>query len=392
MSRVLFVSNGHGEVAISDRISAELRSLAPQIEIEHLGLVGDIPARFASEVGPRARMPSGGLIAMGNVANILRDLRAGLLRLTVRQWQYLRRTADRYDAVVAVGDTFALWMALQTRRPVAYVGTAKSVYVAPYGRLEERILRRAREAFVRDEPTADRLRSHGIAAEAPGNVIADLFGNPERLRPELTEGFTSAVALLPGSRAHAYEDAVFLTRIFSAVARDRAGLGAMLSIAPGIDAERIAGALRDAGCELRSRAERDIPFEVMHGSRVLVRAWGGEIAAVLHAALLVLGQAGTANEAAAAAGRAVLAFDRGVDKEHASYRWRQSRLLGDALVIASSDLSTATRAVSELLDSPQRLARLGAIGRERMGRAGGARRIAERIAELVSRADTPCAS
>ncbi len=76
------MSNGHGEVAIADRIAAELPST---IACDHLALVGALRAgsgeRGSSrmrEVGPRRSMPSGGLIAMGNVRNILRDLQAGL--------------------------------------------------------------------------------------------------------------------------------------------------------------------------------------------------------------------------------------------------------------------------------------------------------------------------
>ena len=43
------------------------------------------------EVGPRRAMPSGGLIAMGNVRNIARDLRSGLLALTLAQRAFLAR-------------------------------------------------------------------------------------------------------------------------------------------------------------------------------------------------------------------------------------------------------------------------------------------------------------
>lgn len=261
MTRVLFVTNGHGEIAIADRIARELRALAPPIEIEHLALVGKVPARNAVDVGPRRPMPSGGLIAMGNLPNIVRDLRAGLAALTLEQWRFLRASRGRYDAVVATGDAFALWMALVTKAPVAYVGTAKSARVARYGRGERRLLRRARAVFVRDEATAIDLQRHRVDARAPGNVIADLFSGPDA--PEFgaaIEGFARVVAILPGSRDRAYDDAAFLVDVFMRVARRRPSLGAVLSVAPGIDARRMTAAL--SAYEITTLPQPHVPFEV----------------------------------------------------------------------------------------------------------------------------------
>ena len=385
--RLLFVSNGHGEIAIADRIAAELRGLGEAIEIDHLALVGDIPARHARDVGPRRRMPSGGLIAMFNLPNILRDLRAGLLGLTLEQWRWLRASHGRYDAVIATGDAYALWMALRARSRTVFVGTAKSVLTARYGFGERRVLRHADEVFVRDEATADDLRRHGVAAEAPGNVIVDLFAAPAEgptLAPAI-EGFDVVVALLPGSRAEAYDNASFLMDVVAAVARERPGIGAVLSLAPNVDAAHMVSALTPTYA-VRPALMPGVPFDVLNGGRVLARAWCGDVGALLNGSTVVLGQAGTANEAAVAAGLPVLAVSRGTDREHGWYRHRQTQLLGDALVMISGDLDSAARELRDMLDDPQRRARLGELGRERMGPAGGARRIAERIVALAREA------
>lgn len=384
MARVLFVTNGHGEVAIADRIGAELRAIYPELELDHLALVGEMQMQSAREVGPRRSMPSGGLIAMGDVRNIARDLHAGLARLTIDQWRFLRRARGTYALVVVVGDAFALWMAMRTNAACLYVGTAKSVHVAPYGRMERALLRRARAIFVRDEATAAALRSYGVPAEAPGNVIADFYDEQRVQPPEaLREGFEETIALLPGSREHAYADARFLIGIFDAAARTRPRLGALLSIAPGIDPMRMANALSAEHC-VRTSALPSIPFEIVRDGRVIVRAWSGGVAALLRGASLVLGQAGTANEAAAAAGVPVLAVASEHRGERGWYRHRQAQLLGEALVTISDDALLAARQVGELLDDPARRARLGAIGRERMGPPGGGRRIAARIVAFVN--------
>lgn len=377
--RILFVSNGHGEAAIADRIAQDVHQLDPAIEIDHFPLVGESRATYMREVGPRELMPSGGLIAMGNLRNIARDVGSGLIGLTLRQRRFLRRSRGTYDRVVAIGDVFALLMALAAGAPVTYVGTAKSVRVAPYGRGERIVLRRARRIFVRDEPTAERLRAQRVAAEAPGNVIVDLFGDEDVRADEAARGFDPAIAVFPGSRASAYADAGFLMQVLRAVAQSRPALGGVLSIAPLLDIDAFAATLRAAGMSVERREDERIPFVVRDGERVLARAWRGTIGPLLSRVQMVIGQAGTANEAAAAAGVPVVAFERERDRKGAWYRMRQHGLLGEALAVLPGDLPSAAQGLAALLDDPQRRAAMGAHGRERMGAPGGARAIAQTL-------------
>jgi len=382
--RVLFVSNGHGEAAIAERIAFELIAIEPNARAEHLALVGDASFDLMRDVGPRRAMPSGGLIAMGNVRNIARDVGSGLVGLTIAQYRFLRGTRGSYDAVVAIGDVYALMMALAAGAPVLFVGTAKSVSVAPYGPFEERVLRRARAVFVRDEATAARLRLHGLDVEPAANVIVDLFSAPEEARASnALERFEPALVLLPGSRESAYDDARFLLRVVAGLAREYPSIGAVLSVARSLDPARFAADAATDGWSVVRTEDRDMPFSLRDGERDVVRAWRGPLGTILAGAELALGQAGTANEAAAAAGVPVVAFERGLDRKTAWYRKRQSGLLGEALAILPGD-ENAAAGVSALLSDRARRERMGSVGRTRMGAPGGARRIAQRIARIVA--------
>jgi uncharacterized protein (TIGR03492 family) len=381
--RVLFVSNGHGEAAIADRIARELRALAPGIEADHLALVGDGAQEHLREVGPRRAMPSGGLIAMGNMRNIARDLGSGLLGLTAAQYRFLRGARGAYRAVVAIGDVYALLMSLAAGAPVVFVGTAKSVSVAPYGPMEERVLRRARAVYVRDDATAERLRRRGLDVEPAANVIVDLFNAPAGAAASAAlEGFEPLIALLPGSRESAYGDAAFLLDVVRALAREYPRLGAVLSVARGLDAARFEADARAGGWTVAPGRSEEMPFVLRDGERDVARAWRGSLGAMFSRATVAMGQAGTANEAAAAAGVPVVAFERGRDRKTAWYRKRQSGLLGEALAILPGD-ERAVDGVRELLRDAARRERMGEAGRRRMGAPGGARRIAERIAALA---------
>lgn len=384
MKRVLFVSNGHGEAAIADRIAAELRAIAPDAMLDHLALVGEPISDCLHEVGPRRTMPSGGLIAMGNVANLMRDLRAGLLPLVVAQRKFLRSVRGSYDVAVAVGDVYALAMTLRARARTVFVGTAKSVSVARYGAIEERVVARARACFVRDEATAQALREHGLSVEPSANVIVDLFAPGDEPAVEAAvAGFATTLALFPGSRQSAYDDGGFLLEVLREIAERRPGVGAVLSIARGLEAQRFAADARRAGWQISGESRDCIPFALSLAGRTVVRAWTGSPASLLKDATLVLGQAGTANEGAAAAGVPVVAFARERETHDRWYRRRQQGLLGDALAVVRGNAVEAARGVCDILDDVARRRQMSETGRARMGAGGAARRIAERIASLA---------
>jgi hypothetical protein len=359
MTRVLFVTNGHGEASIGKRIARELHGLG-DFGTDHLPLVGqDQGDATFTDVGPQVAMPSGGLVAMGNVRAFAADLRAGFLPLLAGQLAFLGKAGNRYAAVVAVGDVYALLLARWVRRPMVFVGTAKSVYVAAYGPVERRLLRWARRIFVRDAATAAFLRGHGVAAEAPGNVIVDLLSSERRVD---WRAASERLALLPGSRSRSYADAVRLADVARRVARRVPGTGAIMSIAAGLDAARFAPAL---------------------AGEPPIGAWQDDVGALLADATLALGQAGTANEMAAACGVPVVAFEFDGARKSAWYRMRQTRLLGEALAILPGDAGRAADAIVGLLADPERRARMAQAGRERMGQRGGAAVIARAVAELA---------
>ena len=355
--RVLFVSNGHGEIAISSCIAAEVRALEA-VCTDHLPLVGGIERAGKGElatVGPHRDLPSGGLIAMGNVVALARDVAGGFLSLWWAQRRFLTEARGRYAAVVAVGDVYCLGMALIARAPTIFVGTAKSAYLAPYGKFECAVLRRARRVFLRDLATARDARHKGVAAEAAGNVIADLASSAERFP---WRGATRIV-VLPGSRESAYANAARLGDVLTRIAARR-DIEAAISIAPGIDERAMLESLRFAAT-----------------------AWKGALGALFADATIAFGQAGTANEAAAAAGVPVVALAEAGRKED-WYRMRQRRLLDGAIAVFPSEPDAAAAQFDALLDDGGRLTEMGRIGRERMGEAGAAATIARAILEVAA--------
>ncbi len=375
------MANGHGETAIAARIAREIARLSGDgAGLDLFPLVGTGGgANGLHLVGPRRAMPSGGLVAMGNVRAFSRDVAAGFVGLFARQVAFVR-DVRAYDAAIAVGDAYALAFAFGTRLPTFFVGTAKSVYVAPYGPFERLLLRGAVRVFVRDEATAVRLRSQGVRAEAPGNVIADLASAREGAPPGRWIG------VLPGSRDDAYDDGLRLARVIRALGKRRAGTAALLSVAPTLDATRFARALADDGWIPAPAVEAPFAFDVRDGETRLA-GWTGDLGPLLAASVVTLGQAGTANEQAAAFGVPVVALDRtaGGGRGGADwYRMRQRRLLGDALLLVPARPEDAAATLGALLDDPERLRAMSVAGPARMGAPGGAEAIARAVLSAVA--------
>ena len=216
---LLFLSNGHGEDLIATMIAGAVRELAPSLRLLAYPVVGygDAYRREIFEVvGVQEAMPTGGFILKG-AGNLWKDLRAGLLSLTFRQIQDLKRRRATLDGVVAVGDVYPLLLAGRyLRRPMVFVATAKSEYIEGHFGWEYALMRRyAAQVYARDPLTAAAMKKRGVKAEFVGNVMMDApptSGNNFGYGPGVR-----VVGLLPGSRQDAYGNALDLLRVVDAL-------------------------------------------------------------------------------------------------------------------------------------------------------------------------------
>lgn len=371
--RVLFVSNGTGEDMIAARIAAALPDRFVTVAAYPLVGLGVYPPGFAL-LDPRRELPSAGFSLRSGWRGLPADLAAGLIGLWRAQCRTLRAQRGQWDLVVAVGDVYCLRMASLAAPRVAFVATAESVRIAPFGRVARQVMRRrALKIFARDPDSASFLAAHGLPAVAPGNVMMDLAtpsGETFGLAPD-----APVVALLPGSRRDAPQNAVLLARAAAAIADRTREVWFLLAVAPTVSETILRERLRglsyvkislDGGLTLgRARATLTRSF-----ADAVARAW------------VILGMAGTAHEQAAGLGRPVVAFPGHSAQFGRAFLGMQHRLLGDALV-PTRHWSEAAAAVVRLLHDPAERDRRGTAGRQRMGPPGGAQRIADALMELL---------
>lgn len=399
--RLLCISNGHGEDGIGLRILQALQHLDRAIEIAVLPIVGQGAAYCAqgfSPLGPAQDLPSGGFIYMDS-QQLGKDLQAGLLSLSWHQLQAVRQWAAAGGQVLAVGDIVPLLFAWQSGLPYSFVGTAKSEYwlrdeqgplpsqawlrpKSVYFPWERWLMARPRcqAVFVRDRLTADWLRQWQLPAIYAGNPMMDALAPSEPALPGLAaSGLT--VVLLPGSRVpEAHQN----WRLILAAATDLAqtlpekSVTFLAAIAPSLSLSPFAQALTQQGWQ-PTTSEKLYRSENATNARLqLVQT---AFADCLHRADLAIAMAGTATEQVVGLGKPAITLPGAGPQFTRRFAEMQARLLGPSVCLVEGPTAVGAAARSLLAD-PKRLAAIADNGRHRMGTAGAARRIAQRLVEI----------
>jgi uncharacterized protein (TIGR03492 family) len=385
VGRILLISNGHGEDVIARVIGQRLEALGYGLEALPLVGRGDAYEQAGFPVhGPRREMPSGGFV-LDDPAAFLRDLRAGWLAMSLGHWQAARRIATRSQAIVAVGDLYALAVArVFGRKPTfvvqsrvslrAWQGQGRRVDQA-YTGPERFFMRSAVRVYPREPEGAAWLQQHGITqAEYLGNPMLDAPSGQADLEPP-----PPYLLLLPGSRPDAYYS---LPRMLEACRLLRpTGLTPVIAWA-GLELSSLQtpGWTREA----TGKAEGTV-LRLTHPDGSVAHLSVGAFRRALEGARLALSTSGTAAEQAAGFGVPLVGFPTPGPQYTPPFAQAQQRMLGRALTLVEPSPEAIARAGLELLSNPARYAQAQADGRAAMGEPGGAERIARDVDRCLRR-------
>ena len=421
--KLLCLSNGHGEDAIAVRILQELQRQIKVSKLAALPLVGEGRAYTQLGIpiiGPVQTMPSGGFIYMDG-RQLMRDVRGGLLQLTLAQFKAARSWANKGGSILAVGDIVPLLFCWLSGAEYAFVGTAKSEYYirdeagtlprqtwgqrqegwagSVYLPWERWLMKRSRckAVFPRDKLTTETLQQFSIPAFDLGNPMMDGI-MPETPAPifydrdiELKETQRSLiVTLLPGSRPpEAYSNwkqiLLAVDGLIAAFAeRSIVFLGA---IAPGLSLESLYQILEAQGWHHQKRASdlalvQDPAAATFTRENTTLILTQNAYSDCLLKADLGVAMAGTATEQFVGLGKPAIAIPGKGPQFTPAFAEAQSRLLGPSLIVVEQPAEVAG-VVQVLLRDPDRLQLIAENGPRRMGEPGAASRIAECLIERL---------
>lgn len=413
--KVLCLSNGHGEDAIALRILQKLRQHPAQPQIMSLPLVG--VGRVYTEdnipiAGSTKQMPSGGFVTMDG-RHLVRDIKSGLLNLTLDQIRTVRSWARQGNVILAVGDIVPLLFAWLSGAPYAFVGTAKSEYYlrdeagwlprrswiehlegwsgSVYLPWERWLMSRPRckAVFPRDRLTSRVLKQWSIPVFDLGNPMMDGLESNRRLfqsfepSPEMPLTFV----LLPGSRTpEAYENWQKIAQAAQelALAFRQQPLLFLGAIAPHLELDRLRRTLQSQGWLLQ-KSDSDLVFTQRDATLVLTQA---AFADCLNQADFAIAMAGTATEQFAGLGKPAIILPGKGPQFTPAFAEAQTRLLGASVTLVNGP-SEVPRLVRNFLKDPDRLQLVAENGRRRLGDPGAAQRIADCLMTLFADAAIP---
>ena len=317
-----------------------------------------------------------------------RDVRGGLIQLTLAQWQAVGRWARSGGSILAVGDIIPLLLAWQSGAHYTFVGTAKSEYylqnphsiAAKLGGIyfpwERWLLRRSncKAVFPRDRITTQALTKFGIPAFDLGNPMMDGLTSdsiPEdRLACATGDRQDLRMTLLPGSRApEAYQNWSLILQGLNNLlnALPSQNLGAVAAVTPSLDAAEFLAVLRHAGWQQSDRG--------WIKQNCTIQIWIDRYRDALAYGDLAIAMAGTATEQFVGLGKPAIIIPGQGPQFTRLFAERQTYLLGESVILVDNPQSIG-EIVPELMTDTSRLQRIKINGLERMGAAGAAAKIA----------------
>ncbi|MEY2985245.1 MAG: hypothetical protein RLZZ568_1862 [Cyanobacteriota bacterium] len=393
--RILFISNGHGEDNHSAHIIRRLREIAPAVDIAAMPIVGqgsayrklDIPI-----IGPTMDvLPSGGFSYVDRRL-LIKDIQAGLLGLTWRQFQAVRRYAPQCDLVHATGDSVGQSFAYLTGKPfisfisclsALYEGSLKLDIVMPLLWRSPRCL----GVFTRDPLTAADLQQQGFRKVQYGGIPSLDWLRPTGKDLALTPGVPMA-ALLPGSRLpEAGEN--FKLQLGVVIAAGKL-MGTAIQFRAAL-VPKVMGEIPQIAAAMGWKWHRPwLSYDLDNGHTVTVGCYDDAFNDIVCATTVVLGMAGLAVDQAVAIGKPVIQIAGQGPQFTYAFAEAQERLLGlSAQTIGTGPatpaiLTAAAHCLQKTVNDHGYLDACAKNGQERLGIPGGSQRIAAFIAQQLA--------
>lgn len=317
--------------------------------------------------------PSGGFPTR-SIKGFFSDLFAGVFRGPFRLSNFVKQWADNgLSMVVVVGDFLLLATAIPALKrkkvPCIFIPTAKSDYIQPHFKIEKKYIKKyATISFPRDEKTAKNFQNFGINAEYHGNLMQDLLSSSAK---PLTAD-SPIVALLPGSREESYGN---FYKILSVVERIHKPVHWALVQASVLNPEKMEKMFFSRNWQKEGNYWK-------HGSSKVYVYSGSEFDSVALGCITAISLAGTVGDQIVGLGKPIVSFI-GTGPQSSKPRMEEyQKLLGDAFIYVQDVPEGVTKILNELLINKELRETRGAVGLERMGEAGGAKKIAEKLVEL----------
>ncbi len=380
---ILIISNGPAEDAIACSIIHYLKH--EKIKFIGAPLVGHGFHYVKNNIPlccPTKNMPSCGF-ANQSFKTLLKDIKAGLPTLLLKQIRSIIRQKKHIDYVISCGDVLPQIIARLTSKPHISIFTALSEYyirndkkhLKPFVHTLEqkglwsdcvfspfdRLLMRSsycQGVFVRDALTNEKLKKFNIASYYLGNPMMDNLDETKNF-PELNPNL-STLLLLPGSRGpEIYKNLKQMVEVLKYLPNT---FNITLALATSLD--------------------HDLCQHICDTLPMPVHIYHNMFPALLNGADAVFSMSGTAAEQAIGKGLPVISIPGHGPQFTFKFAHAQNRLLGDGYtLLENKDKNQTANFIDKVLSSSKPLY-YKANAHKRMGQPGASMAIAKKIDNL----------
>ncbi|MAI96136.1 MAG: hypothetical protein CMN95_05400 [Synechococcus sp. MED650] len=388
MTRILLLSNGHGEDLSGSLLGQSLQDQGHDITALPLAGLGSAYGKAGIPLLGSSHEFSTGGIGYTSLRGRLTELLQGQILYLLRRLIRLLRSAPRFDLIVVVGDVIPVIAAWLSRRPVATYLVAYSSHYEGRLRLPwpcAALLRsrRFRAVFSRDQLTADDLSQQ---LRRPVQFVGNPFMDPVLTPAPALPAAPRRIGLLPGSRRPELEhNLVLLLRLIEQLPANPV-CELDLALVSSLNDAALASIASREGWQLNGA-------QLLRDDALPITVHRDAFQSVLQHSDLVIGMAGTAIEQAVGLAKPALQIPGQGPQFTSAFAEAQRRLLGPTVFCAPGDsgsqanLQASAELVIALLEryrnDPHFQQQLRTEAVRRLGTHGGGLRMAAAISALL---------
>ncbi len=356
---VAILSNSYGEDRSGALIAKELKSLNKEIKINAFPLISlgeEYEKRNIKVIGGHPPPPSGGFL-LKSAKKFLADITKTFF-LPFSYIDNLRKFRKNTDIIIVIGDIPLLILGYTSLRRKAYfLEQCKSTFIFPHFAVERFFMHKlTNKVFTHDKITAEDLQNKGVNAEFFGNPMMDDLR--EKGKYSLPKG-KILIGLLPGSRGESYRNMRKIGDVVKEILTRKKNLHFAVALSDTVDKNRM----------MESVPELMKKIDFLYGSFI----------DIVKSSKLVISFAGTASEQALYLGSPVISFP-GSGAQNTKRRLKgQKKLLGDSFILLEFNPRKIADKILEIIENNNLLKELKAKGKQRVGKSGGGRKIANYI-------------
>ena len=343
MSKILFLSNGHGEDLSGSLIGNAFKKLGHEVKALPLVGHGEAYLNAGLKVLGKTKSFSTGGMGYTSLRGRILELIQGQIIYLIKRIYLLFSISSKYDLLVVVGDVLPITVAWLTGLPVAtylvaysshYEGKLKLPWPCSICLSNDKFFK----IFTRDKLSADDLKKQIVGkVEFIGNPFMDPFITNHQSLPK----HNKRLGILPGSRMPEVGDNLCLIlRVIDYISNlkyEDYDISFDVALVSSLNDSLLKNIITPYGWELCYRSNKDHPLKLIKNNSV-VNIYRNSFLKVVQSSNVLISMAGTATEQAVLLGKLVVQIEGKGPQFTRTFAEAQRRLLGTKIFCANGSV------------------------------------------------------